>query len=437
MAFQWTNKVNGDYIDAKDVNDLASGIFENEKAIEETKTVAEDALITARDISYTAEIAANKVTFIGESPDDEHYPTAKAVSDFVVAVAGKTIANDWKGVQTLVREGLAPKVFAIGDQLVCNHETYGKLVWDIIGFDHDVPADGERTHSMTVQLHDILQFNLAYDAIEALSFCETGLSEGTYNFALTPGYDVEHGGGKTYYFTLTKPVPAGGCLVLSWGNNQDAKDGKISTYSSLTSTTVIETVAVAEGIEGTMLTHTNHTHRARYGYNRWSQSALRQWMNSEKASGDWWTPQNTFDRPVNYATTRAGFLNGLDEDFLSVLGKVTKRNALNTVTDGGGYDETDDLMFLISKGEVYGGDENGINEGAPYAYYKDFSSLSVPSTSADANRIKYKDGAGAIWFLRSCSAGTGNSVRRALPEGQLLDTLAYYSYGIAPACNII
>ena len=359
-----------------------------------------------------------------------------AIDEVVTKIGGVAKVESWADVQNIVRLGLAPQVFKIGEQLVCNHETLGELTWDIIGFDHDVPVDEAYTHSMTIQLHDIKD-SLVFDASEALYYAEQGLPAGTYNFTLLAGYDTTYGGGKTYYFTLANPVPAGGHIHFAWGYQKQAAECKITTYSGATSTQAIESVGVTEGSEGTALENTNHTHRIRYGSNRWTHSALRQWLNSNADKGTWWNPQNVYDRPVSYATSRDGFLKGLDADFLAVLGEVTKRNALNTVTDGGGYEDSQELMFLIARGEVYGGNENGVNEGTPYPYYSEISDLSAPGTGTDANRIKYKAGTATYWWLRSCTSGHGNIVRYVNPTGHIYDYHANNSYGVAPACNII
>ena len=67
-------------------------------------------------------------------------------------------------VQQAVRMGIAPLLFNIGDQVVCNHNTYGELVWDIIGFDCDTPTDSTYTHSMTIQLHHCIDKKFEFDA---------------------------------------------------------------------------------------------------------------------------------------------------------------------------------------------------------------------------------------------------------------------------------
>lgn len=358
---------------------------------------------------------------------------------FLAAIAAKgddTQVTSWPAVQSVVRMGLAPKIFRIGDQLVCNHQTYGELVWDIIGFDQDTPEDTTKTHSMTLQLHSSVDF-LPSNPFEALYYAQTQLPAGTYNFTLLSGYETTYGGGKTYQFTITKPLPAGGQIFFDWKYNTQAIDGLIYTYESQTSTSPIETVSVSEGNGGTALTNTNHTHRVKFGYNRWSEMALRQWLNSDKESGKWWTPSTVYSRPVDYASTKAGFLNGLDSDFLLSLGKVTKRTALNTVTDGGGYEDTSDLMFLLSRSEVYGGNEGAVDEGAPYAYYSEFSDLNAEGMGADTNRIKYdKNGTIQRWRLRSCELRIANSQRRVGLDGKIEANPVTTAHGVVPACCI-
>lgn len=366
----------------------------------------------------------------------EKLDTQNILLTAIASKDGNLPIKDWAGVQSIVRMGLAPKVFAIGDQLVCNHETYGELVWDIIGFDHEELSNSNRIHSMTIQLHSVLDAKLAYDAPEALYYAQTELSAGTYNFTLLSGYDTAYGGGKTYYFTLTKPVPAGGHIVFDWANNQQAINCKISTYETHTSTTPIEIVSVAEGNSGTALENTNHTHRIKCGSGRWSQSAIRQWLNSDKASGSWWKPSNNYDRPVDYAATKNGFMNGLDKDFCSVIGDVTKRTALSTAADGGGYEDTTERIFVVSKSEIYGGDENGIAEGTPYAYYSDFSDLSSAGVGTDTNRVKYKNETPQYWWLRSPITSDSNTVRIVKDTGYISYYHASNQHGIAPACCI-
>ena len=87
------------------------------------------------------------------------------IARFLAAIAagnsGALKPTSWADVQAIVRAGLAGKVFAVGDQLTCQRGN-DTLVWDIIGIDHDTPADPQFTHSLTLQLHDCFQTALQF-----------------------------------------------------------------------------------------------------------------------------------------------------------------------------------------------------------------------------------------------------------------------------------
>lgn len=184
-------------------------------------------------------------------------------------------------------------------------------------------------------------------------------------------------------------------------------------------------------------TNNPDANRKQYGSNNWKESGIRQWLNSNGAAGTWWTAQTDYDVRPSYANSTAGFLAGLDADMLAVLGSVKKITARNTVTDGGGYDETTEKIFLLSRTEVYGGQENAIDEGTVYPYYSQNSSLTAAGTGADTNRIKYRNGTAQYWWLRSPGSGTSHGVRGVSPGGGISYTSAYVGYGVAPACCII
>ena len=341
----------------------------------------------------------------------------------------------WSNVQKLVRSGLAPQVFSVGDQLICNHTKFGELVWDIIGFDHDAPTDTTKTHSMSLQLHHIDEL-LQFDASEALYHAENGLAAGTYHFAVPAGHDASYGGGKTYQFTLTKAVPAGGHLKFLWAYRKNASDCKLESTPSPSVTVPIESVSVTEGDGGTALTALNSFDHARFGSEKWKDSCARQWLNSAAAAGAWWTPQHAYDRPYSADLTgKAGFLNGLDADFLAVIGTVTKRTAFLDRT----YEDSTEKFFLPSPSEIYGNNDSSVNEGAPYAYYADNSTLSAPGSGADSNRIKCAaSGAAGYWWLRSTRKNVESYPYAVLSKGQITNgSFAYNTMRMAPVCNII
>lgn len=351
--------------------------------------------------------------------------------------------SSWENVQKLVRAGLHDKYFAVGDQLVCNKGN-AELTWDIIGFDHDTPTDTQFTHSMTLQLHDCLPSTMQFDAPEALYYAENGLSAGTYNFTIQSGYDTSYGGGKTYQFTLENAVEQGGQLTFGWGYNTQAVNAKITSYNA-DGTVIQSDIPVTEGSTGTSLgttdgtsTNMNYIQKVRYGSNNYSQSAIRQFLNSDKAAGSVWESKTNFDRPPTWNENTAGFMSDLDSDFLTVVGSVKKVTALNTVTDGGGSVNVDDKFFLLSRSEVYGGLENNVNEGIPYPYYSDYSDLSSADIGADSNRIKYKSGTAQTWWVRSPYSISGNYIRYVNANGGISYNFnANVVHGVIFACNII
>lgn len=331
----------------------------------------------------------------------------------------------------------------VGDEIVV-HETASTLVWDVLGIDCDTPADSQFTHSITLGLHDCLA-GLQFDAREALFYCPDGLAAGTYNFKVTQHSWVSSDVNKTFQFTLTQAVPAGGQIVLQVSYNVTIAGSTLKTYASASATTEIETATITEGTGGTSLGdvnnaingNTNSLQRGLLGNNRYSVSAMRQYLNSSAAAGSVWTPKHNFDRAPSWATSTAGFLNGMDEDFLSVIGEVTKVTALNTVSDGGGSETTTEKFFLLSRSEVYGGNEVTGGEGAAYPYYANYSDLAAPGTGNDTNRIKYRNGSAQYWWLRSPYAGSAYNVRIVGTSGNVSNNTADNTGGVAPACCII
>jgi hypothetical protein len=330
-----------------------------------------------------------------------------------------------------------------GDEVIV-HETAAKLYFDVIDIDKDTPSDPQFTHSLTLQLHDVY-IDLQYCARQAAFAFAEGLAAGTYKFTVGAHPWVAGDVNKVLTFTLANDIAAGGQLVFNGSYNATLVGTTITAFASTTSTTAAETVTMIEGNTGTDLgtilrsktDAINSIDRALLGSNNWLESAMRQYLNSDKAAGSVWTPQSVFDRPPTWAATTAGFLHGIDPDFVAVLGNVKKTTGLNNISDGGGTAVHDEKFFLLSRSEVYMGDEHTGGEDTPYAYYKNYSDNQSASTGADKNRIKYRAGAAKYWWLRSPDAGSALSVRLVYPSGAWNANVATYAYGVAPACCIV
>lgn len=325
--------------------------------------------------------------------------------------------------------------------------TIDGIVWDILDYDHDEVYKADRTrakHTVTIQTHDIINY-LQYSAKQAAFTFPNGLAAGTYHFTIGAHPWVAGDVNKVLTFTLVNAIPTGGQLVFDGAYNQTLVGTTISVFASPTSTTAAETVTMTEGDTGTDLgtilrsrTDTvNSIERALLGSNNWIESAMRQYLNSDKAAGSVWNPQTVFDRPPDWEATKAGFLNGKSTNFISHIGTAKKTTGLNTISDGGGTSVHDEKLFLLSRSEVYMGDEYTGGEGTPYAYYEDYSDHQSPSTAADSNRIKYRAGTASNWWLRTPNIGSACSEKIVYTSGASIGGSVAYAIGIAPACCIV
>lgn len=371
--------------------------------------------------------------------------------EYLFTYDGKSWRNNDGKVLSLDTYGITVTGDAVAGDHVIVTETSTPLTFDVIGIDHDTPVDANYTHSMTLQMHDVWASPISFDAPEALWYIDEetypdGLAAGTYYFTLPDGYDNAYGGGHTFNFTLATTVPIGGQICFNWKYNTQASVCEVTTFSSVGGTTSLETVGVVEGEAGTAMpalnstiatANTNCVQRMRYGSNRWKNSSLRQWLNTDSKANTWWEPKTIFDRPAN--DTNDGFLKGFDPAFLSITGEVIKKTQRSS-SDNHGTDTLNERFFLLSRAEIYGGIENIADgsDGDVYEYYgAGHSDLSAPGTQADTNRIKYSDGSASHWWLRTSSAHSGHYARLVYPTGVLDGYFAFVSYGVSPACVII
>ena len=130
-----------------------------------------------------------------------------------------------------------------------------------------------------------------------------------------------------------------------------------------------------------------------YGYNRWSESGIRAWLNSDASAGEWFG--DTFERNGAVHDRRKedvepdeckaynGFLKGLDPEFIKIVSEVEITTGCNFITDRGVFDITHDRFFLPSLGEYndeFYKDEK--DEGKFYALENHSSTQSVRLRSA-------------------------------------------------------
>lgn len=328
---------------------------------------------------------------------------------------------------------------AAGDEVLIT-ESFDRILFDVV--DHRTvvdPADNAEKPAMFLMMHSVI-YSKQFDAPEALFYAEEGLTVGNYHFTIQ-NWDAAYGGNKTYQFTLTQAVPAGGQIMLDWPYNQQLLGRSVKTYASATSTTQIEAAVLSEGTDGTDLGTTdgtaenlNHIQRARYGSNNYKESAIRQWINSAAVANAWWAPTNKFDRPANYANL-PGLLHGMDSEFLAVVKAVTIPCKTNNTyelpewTKDTAY-TVEDRFWLASRDEMGFGVER-VAEGSVLAAY---------NGAGNTDRIKYDVSNGSTaryWWLRSPNPSGANYARYVHTDGSLSSSSASIGYGAVAACVIM
>lgn len=370
------------------------------------------------------------------------------------------VASDLRTIQQIVKNGYASQLFNVGDQIIVPWrdvvaDVSYSLPFDITHFKDVELQDGETVPGMFLQSHYAAPFGVQFSHQQAFyKVGEEPLAAGTYYLTFATSWGKNVVANDNVCFTLTQDAPAGSLLVGFYGaSDQVYTNWKVYVYAS-DRKTILETVdSVTKEARGEYLglwdAYGNNEYglngfqRTAYGNNRWSVSALRQFLNSAKGANEWWEPQTDFDI-VPDQINKAGWLTGFGEDFLSVLGKVKVKTALNTAVNAEkdlGFDETFDKFFVPSLEERHYTPQIA-GEGETWDYWKRASESATPLRTgvAYSNMITYgvenHVAAQSVRF-RSAHRGTAANVWSASPSGTA-NSYGYASlaYRFAPACVI-
>lgn len=192
-----------------------------------------------------------------------------------------------------------------------------------------------------------------------------------------------------------------------------------------------------------------NTDRNKQGNNRYSQSNLDQWLNSDAGAGAWYHAQHEYDGPPSKTTIdgnpptvyqdRPGFLYHFTAlELLAIL--TTSIRVAKTGVDGGGYEDISRKVFLASTTEVGLVNDSGVEEGAKWEYYNDTTRRQVHRTSQCAlNSIwKGSENKGTDWFLRTPGKSKAcDTYYISGYSGSLAMSMCYEGYeGVRPALNL-
>lgn len=178
-------------------------------------------------------------------------------------------------------------------------------------------------------------------------------------------------------------------------------------------------------------------------------SNIDQWLNS--AASSWYSARHSADAAPTNANvwsnyneydTEAGFLTNFESDFRNAILNTTIRVVLNTVTDGGGYEDITRKVFLLSNTEVGLSNENSVAEGTLWSYFSSNARRCCYPTAEAVSNSEYTSSSLTsssywYWWLRTPNAGYANGARLVSTDGSLGYGDAYYGYrGVRPALYV-
>ena len=151
---------------------------------------------------------------------------------------------------------------------------------------------------------------------------------------------------------------------------------------------------------------------ANNGNNRWAVSNVRQWLNSDAPSGEWydenWAKKlgHEYDSPPSSTFLEAaGFLAGFPKDLVYHFAKIKNQNSLNNSL-GGGIEITNDYVFLPSEYELNYGTSN--YDGIPLSYrFTDDASRIIDDISYCTRT--FSSGVSAVRVIQSTGTSIGSA----------------------------
>ena len=374
-------------------------------------------------------------------------------------VKGANLPETWEQVVLAIKSKLYKEMYAVGDKFsnIWKDTNNSNKEYDnplrINHFEDGLELeDGTTVNGMWLQTVYAHLKGVQFSHQQAFYVSGDGMVAGTY----CVGFDYTWGDkgyvtkGDYWNFTLTKDVPAGGRLAGFYGApDQPQTNWRVYVYSA-DGKTVLETVsAINKGQEGTLLgvmtaygdENLNGIQQMAYGDNRYATSAIRQYLNSDKPKGEWWTAQTKWDIAPDQLSQIDGYLCGMDPELLAVLKPVKVVTYCNTVTATGQKqvkDITYDKVTLISPEQMYI-EPQAAGEGEAHEYYKELNGTAkkfqwwqtyeILKTFAVENptspqyvrlRSAYRTNAYDTWFVNSSGYVSNTSASNASRPASLM-----------------
>ena len=364
-----------------------------------------------------------------------------AVYDSVSQIAHIVRSNDL---------AMNKKLFPIGDQIIVpwkdmddsshnTDETAYQVAWNFVDHRMVTLKDGSSVPGLLVQMHKCSAYGVQFSHEQAVYHASSALAAGTYCFTVNSAFGDAIPANSILEFTTTKTLPADGRIFVNTSKSvQLYEKGGTSPLETVTASIVTSSSGTDLGTTGS--NGLNTINNMRYGHNRYSTSAIRQYLNATGTG--WWKSQEDFDiRPDQYA--KNGFMTGFNDDFLSAIKPVKITTALNTVE---GYsnssEDTYDTFFLPSLEEMNATPQLSGAEGSYFPYWRSRLGLSGFASYHPSIYDGYKipainSNSAQSVRLRSASRYSSCSTWYVYASGYVNNGHpACYAYRFSPVCVI-
>lgn len=330
-----------------------------------------------------------------------------AAIDILASDKRADLVTDVETIARLCKNGEILEVMDYGDEIHpewIDGETHYNPAMNLCHESDETLEDQETVHGAFFEWDKTTPTGVPFDEPEAIYYFDGTEGAGTFHIGIGYAYGTGWSTSKSIQFTLSEAPSADDQLVINLATNNatDPTDGRTWNVYGKGSTTSKQTGTTSNGTGGTSLGSTDSTSphktngkinapsRAVYGYGRWAQSALRQWLNSSANAGTWWTAQNGWDRPPAVASTLKGFLAGYSADVIKYF-KPIKVVTVACDADSNVEDITYDRVFLSSLEQMYCVPQFSGKEGDYWEYYKRLLGRTTPAPTGAtyARLIKY------------------------------------------------
>ena len=238
--------------------------------------------------------------------------------------------TDLDKLQTAVRNGTAAATYPVGTRFLVPYTLEDKtytFAWHVADYQNVTLQDGSEVPGMVLQA--------AFATVEMPVF-DAAENEVATEAVFTQGY---------YYYLADSSMASGYALQTGVVYGDPIPTDKVYYHSGIRDNTgrIVAT-----------------------GCSSWARSSIRQWLNSAKPRGSWWTAQHPGDLPAEDAETLDGFMAGFRKDFLKILQPVKVSTYDWTAA---GVQDTWDTFFLPSLEQIYA-EPVSQGEGSAFAYWK-------------------------------------------------------------------